>query len=352
MKNNPVVLGIIAEYNPFHQGHAYQLETLRELTSAQTIIVLMSGNVVQRGEFALIDKWKRAEAALQSGADLVLEAPTVASLQGADYFANYNVKILQQLKVTTLGFGTESANARELKEFVQWQNSHKNDIDKYMKNALNEGNSYAASYHDAIHQLGKVPSFDVSSPNHLLAIQYVKTNETFQDKMEIVALPRLAIKEGQRLYSGSEIRQALKEGEQPIKLVPASMAQLLKGSVLMDWGIAYPFLRYRLAQHHPASLRKIWGMREGIEHLILKNIYQTNNYVQFLDSMISRRWTKSSIQRILMSILLDISNPEWHRWQTQLYKQPTVQVLGFNEVGRNHLKTLKSQDKVTMISIS
>lgn len=267
LKNKPIVLGIIAEYNPFHYGHAYQLQALREITRAQTVIVLMSGNVVQRGEFALVDKWKRAEAALKSGADLVLEAPIVASLQGADFFAKYNVQLIKQCVVTTLGFGTETASTEELKEFLDWQNIHKNAIDRYIKEALQEGLSYAASYHFAIHQLENVPTFDISSPNHMLAVQYIKANKESLNQMDIVALPRLNSQDGQIIHSGSEIRQKLKKEEKPQELVPQSMAQLLEESYLMDWDHAYPFLRYRLAQHQPESLRHIWGMREGIEHL-------------------------------------------------------------------------------------
>ncbi len=350
MKNRAITLGIIAEYNPFHHGHAYQLRTLKTMTEAQTVIVLMSGNVVQRGEFAIVDKWRRAEAALKSGADLVIEAPIVASLQGADYFANYNVRLLHQLGITTLGFGTETASTQELRDFVHWQMDHTNDIDQHIQTALLEGMSYAASHHYAINQLGYHPSFDISSPNHLLAIQYIQAIEKYYPDLEGLALPRLNSQNGQTVLSGSAIRQALQEDSEPEQLVPQSMAKLLEDSYFMDWQIAYPFLRYRLAQHQPESLRSIWGIREGIEHLILKNIYLTTDYAQFLDNMISKRWTKSSIQRILMSVLLDITVNEWQNWEAQFKKQPAVQVLGFTESGRQYLNGIKKQRQVKMVS--
>lgn len=346
---NKKVLGIITEYNPFHFGHEYQLHALREKVQADVIIVLMSGNVVQRGEYAIASKWARAEAALSSGADLVLEAPLVASLQSADYFAAHNVRILHELGVDVLGFGTETANESDLLTYAHWHANQIEAIDMSVKQYLAEGFSYPASYQKALDDLNPPVNFDTTSPNHLLGIQYVAYNETLEQKLDFVTLPRVENWKGVDVLSGSQIRQAL-EQEFDHSVVPQVMADQLEQSSLMNWNHAFPFLKFRLAQHTPDTLQEIWGVREGIENLILRVYKASKSYDELISNLVSKRWSKASIQRILMAVLLDITVNVWQQMMADFRKEPTVQLLGFTDAGRSYLNQIKNQTSVNIIS--
>ena len=139
------VVGIITEYNPFHHGHHYQIQAARQATQADIIVVLMSGNVVQRGEFAILDKWQRAQLAMHYGADLVLELPLLASLQSADYFAKTGVELLAAVGCDTLVFGTETATQTDLDIYVTWLGKNDAALQKQLQNYLPQGFSYAAA---------------------------------------------------------------------------------------------------------------------------------------------------------------------------------------------------------------
>lgn len=347
---NKRILGIIAEYNPFHFGHAYQLQTLREKVAADVVVVLMSGNVVQRGEFAIIDKWARAEAAMELGADLVLESPIFASLQSADYFASHHVQILSDLKVDVFGFGTESADEASILEYLQWHQNNLEAINQEIQGHLAMGLSYPASYQGAIDALAPTLNFDTTSPNHLLGIQYVAYNQTLETPMDFVTLPRIYQWQGNDVHSGSDIRKCIDTNGNDTHLVPEAMARQLKNATLMNWSKAYPYLRYRLAQHTPQSLNQIRGVREGLEFLILRAAKETKDYNGLISRLVSKRWSKASIQRILMAILLDFTTDVWQQLQTNYNQQRSVQVLGFNQAGREHLNEIKHKTSLNMIS--
>lgn len=321
---NKKILGIIAEYNPFHFGHEYQLQALRKKVDADIVIVLMSGNVVQRGEYAVVDKWARADAALSSGADLVIEAPIFASLQSADYFAAHNVRLLHALGVDVLGFGTESADEQELLAYVSWHKNNIEAINKEVKHNLSKGFSYPASYQLALDKLKPPVSFDTTSPNHLLGIQYVAYNETLDSKMDIVTMPRIENWNGIEVLSGSQIRQSLDKSKE-MDSVPEVMARKLIQNPHMNWQKAYPYLKFRLAQHTPESLKEIWGIKEGIENLILRVYKDSKSYDELISSLVSKRWSKASIQRILMAIVLDFNKTTWEQMGQLFENTPSVQ---------------------------
>lgn len=346
---NKKILGIIAEYNPFHFGHEYQLQALRKKVDADIVIVLMSGNVVQRGEYAVVDKWARADAALSSVADLVIEAPIFASLQSADYFAAHNVRLLHALGVDVLGFGTESADEQELLAYVSWHKNNIEAINKEVKHNLSKGFSYPASYQLALDKLKPPVSFDTTSPNHLLGIQYVAYNETLDSKMDIVTMPRIENWNGIEVLSGSQIRQSLDKSKE-MDSVPKVMARKLIQNPHMNWQKAYPYLKFRLAQHTPESLKEIWGIKEGIENLILRVYKDSKSYDELISSLVSKRWSKASIQRILMAIVLDFNKTTWEQMGQLFENTPSVQLLGFTNEGREYLNQIKHSSSINIIS--
>lgn len=361
------IVGIITEYNPFHHGHHFQLQRVRELTEADVIIVLMSGNVVQRGEFAIMDKWHRSEVALKLGADLVLELPLLASLQSADYFASVGVELLIKLGCTTIAFGTESALATDLIQFVEWTDEQDENIQCQVKRFLKQGLSYAAAYQSAIDYLtaeATVQAFNTTTSNHLLAIQYVRANKRWGSPLEIVAIPRITDSSEwtKRNYltvsntreveiaSGSQIRAAWWAGQFDERLTPKLTADKLATANPIQWEDYWPLLRYQLMSHSPETLRSIIGIKEGIEHLLLDSLDSKINFDEYSQLIISKRWTRASIQRILLAVLLNIHEREWESYRTLFHNQPLLRILGYNESGRKYLRRSKKEREVELFS--
>ena len=186
------ITGIISEYNPFHLGHKYQIEELKNKVNTN-IIAIMSGDFVQRGECAIIDKYDRAKIAIQNGVDLVIELPFYYSLQSAENFAKGGVKILNHLNIVDyLCFGYECDNMEDLFKVSNFQEEYKNEIDNLLKEFINTGSSYAVAYKDACLEINKkyqtletLENFFTS--NNILSIEYIKSINSLNSK--IIPLP-------------------------------------------------------------------------------------------------------------------------------------------------------------------
>ncbi|MCR8969417.1 nucleotidyltransferase family protein [Facklamia sp. 7083-14-GEN3] len=357
-------LGIIAEYNPFHYGHLYQLKKARSLTQAECIIVLMSGNVVQRGEFPILDKWHRAELALKNGADLVLELPLNASLQAADFFAGTSVNIMKDLEVDYLAFGTESAELTDLQAYLNFVESIDANLQKEIRLLLKEGKAYPAAYQTAVaQQLKKYNyslSFDPSAANHMLGILYLKALKG--SKVQPIVIPRL--KETQELLewielphqlqptsilSGSQIRKEVQEDILKAQDLPIMTWQKLQMHSIIEWQDYYPLLNYAILALGKEGLAKIQGMVEGMESAIYKQNLKTRSWVELVDALTSSRWTRSAVQRLLMMVLLHIDQAMWQSYLTKNKVQKIIRILAFNQVGRNFLSNFNSE-KIELFS--
>ena len=349
--------GVITEYNPFHLGHAYQLNSFRKDAGSDLLMVLMSGNVVQRGEFAIVDKWMRAEMALKGGADLVVEAPLLSSLQAADEFAKVNVSLLDRLGCQTFGFGAESADLGDFKYYLAFLDSHQTEIDQEVQLFLKEGLSYAAAFHQAVLKVGWQLKRDVNSlnkmalPNHMLGIQYLLANQELDASMSVKVLTRRKFLQGQALSSGSQIRNDLLQGKHPSQLpLPDTSQKLICQASLVTWSDYFPLLRYQLFLHTPKSLSQIFGVREGIEYRLLKEVNRQKDYSSYIDSLTSKRWTQSSLQRILLAVLLNITWDDWLAYKHNFWKNPYLRVLAFNSKGRQYLNEMRSQSSLHLFT--
>ncbi|MGF3115271.1 nucleotidyltransferase family protein [Facklamia sp. P12945] len=351
-------LGIIAEYNPFHYGHLYQLKKARTLTQAECIIVLMSGNVVQRGEFPILDKWHRAELALKNGADLVLELPLNASLQAADFFAGSSVDIMKDLEVDYLAFGSESAELADLQAYLDFIELIDADLQKNIRLLLKEGKAYPAAYQTAVAQQLKQHeyslSFDPSASNQMLGILYLKALKG--SKIQPIVIPRL--KETQELeqwielphelqpisiLSGSQIRKEVQEGVLKARNLPIMTWQKLQMHSLIEWQDYYTLLNYAILALGKEGLAKIQGMVEGMESAIYKQNLKTQSWEELVDALTSSRWTRSAVQRLLMMVLLHIDQTMWQSYLTKNKKQKVLRILAFNQVGRAFLSSFNSE---------
>ena len=348
------LVSVIAEYNPFHLGHQYQLEQMKQRTSADALVVLMSGNVVQRGEFAVIDKWQRAEIALEYGADLVLELPLLASLQAADYFAYWSVKTLELLGSDQLVFGTESATYEALNSYVDWLVENEEAIDRSVRTYLNDGYSYAASYQSALEAIdnsSEKAKLLTDSPNHLLGIQYIKALKQLNSKMDVTAIPRIKHNENmQEVLSGSQIRELNRQQLVTEDTVPKRTFQKLVSHPNVQLADYYDLLKYQVQSQSAERLTQYQGINYGVEHYIYQQILETDNFDSLIDALTSKRWTKASIQRKLMMILLNITNKEWQESIELNNDLLTIRVLGYSDAGRKVLKMKRNQTGLNLFS--
>ncbi|MBQ6654722.1 MAG: nucleotidyltransferase [Erysipelotrichaceae bacterium] len=318
--------GIVAEYNPFHYGHKYHLRQARRITGADIVAVAMSGNFVQRGQPAIIDKWQRVRCALQHGADLVFEIPFAYVCQAASQYGWAAVDILAQAGVSSIVFGSETGNMEELQEIA----SLSFNVDNFREN-MKKGYSYPASYGYMADSYG---------PNDILAISYLKA---LKDHPGITpyCIKRTSDYNSDELTgryaSATAIRKAVLENRGVSRYTP--MAGALRTSPKVILSDYYPMIRSRLLTSTPEKLREIFLVDEGIENLMIKNAYDSYDFDEFMNRCITKRYTRSRIQRTLCQILVN------NRKVTMAKLPPydIIRVLGFNEKGQNYLKQLQEE---------
>lgn len=341
------IVGLIAEYNPLHKGHQYQLKKIRELSQCDVLVVVMSGNVVQRGRFAVLDKWQRAQIAIDSGADFVFELPLLASLQSADYFAKVGIELLSLLNCSEVYFGSEQADIETLTHFVREVAEHQMAIDQAVKTALNTGLSYAASYQQAVQSVLNESSFDSSLPNHQLGIQYIKANLQLKQPMTLYTITRLKAEDG--LYSATNVRAKIAQGQLIESEVPLSTWQALETNDSIQMNDYWPLLNYQLTTHNTESLSEILGIKEGFETAILNQFKSTSNWDDLVQRLTSKRWTAASVNRILMAVLGNITDQQWQDYKTQYRQQPMTRLLAYQAKQSQYLKDLRTHP-ITIIS--
>ncbi|MBR7926678.1 nucleotidyltransferase family protein [Aerococcaceae bacterium zg-ZUI334] len=337
------IVGVITEYNPLHAGHIYQLNEIRRHSQCDVLVVVMSGNVVQRGEFAIIDKWTRAQLAVEAGADVVFELPIIASLQSADYFAQVGVQLLSHLQCQDFYFGSEEATVAQMNQLLNSIETQKAAIDNIVQKGLNQGMGYAKAYAEAIEQYFPQLAFDMSLANQQLGLRYLVTNRQLEKPMSAHAIPRIMQSDSQQLMSATQIRKAVLQQRLKSMNVPSSTWNALQQVPVVQMEDYWPLLRYRLMTHTPMSLQRIFGIKEGIEYKLLQEVVAANSWQDLVTRMVSKRWTRAAIQRLLMSILGDISIDEMQREKQLFMTQPMTRLLAYRQTSTRYLKELRQQ---------
>lgn len=325
--------GIIVEYNPFHNGHAYHAQQARRLSQADVVIAVMSGNFLQRGEPAIMDKWQRTEVALQNGVDLVVELPFSWAAQSADYFAKGGIKLLQALQCDALCFGTDEGSEFDYQAYGDFFQTNQSRIDQKFQ-TLPTGLSYPEKMAAVIRDL--YPKSKAFPPNHILGLSYAKENAQYERPMEIFPLQRKdsgyheTTLQNAKFASATGIRQAYfaKESWQPF--VPVQTERLLQQGI--SWQDFWPYLQYQLTVDSLTQLRSVYQMREGLEHR-LKQV-QGVDFMDWLQQVKTKRYTQPRLQRLAAYTLLQVRPEEIRQEQ----KQTMLHVLGFTKAGQAYLK--------------
>lgn len=342
-------VGIVVEYNPFHNGHKYHCLKAKE--QGDIVIAVMSGDFVQRGEPALIDRWSRAELALKNGVDIVVELPVFYSTQSAEIFARGAVGILDLMKTKKIVFGSESGNTEKLVKRAKLE--EREDFKEELKKQLKEGCSYPTAYSNSLKSLEEKEELD---SNDILGVEYIKALDFWKSSMKPVAIKREksgyyseGVEDG--ISSATGIRKKLQIGEEIKDVVPSVTYEVLKNALkenkfakLEDF---YDLIRYKILSGKN-QLEKIQDIEQGYENKIYEAAFISRDFESFFEKIKSRRYTLGRVQRVLIHILLGIDKK-----QTKEVKEsvPYVRVLGFTSSGQRYLKKLKEKDIEILTSL-
>ncbi len=299
------IVGIIAEFNPFHNGHKYLIEKAKEVTGADTVLCIMSGSFTQLGNIALVDKIKRAKIALQNGVDVVLELPTIYSTASSEYFARGAVTILNSLHcIDYLCFGSETADIEELKQIANKLIFNDRAIWEGITDELRNGLSFAVSRQNAISKFLTQYETDISSlSNNILAIEYIKTLIELKSTIVPIAIKRI---EQENVTSATNIRNLLEKKEYVGKYIPGVLPENLVFNKEM-----YTLLKYTIVSKGVNYISKINEVTEGLENKIYSELNNSKSYDEFIQNIKSKRYQLSKIKRIMINILLDITKEDF-----------------------------------------
>lgn len=336
-------VGLVVEYNPFHNGHLYHLQQAKEVTGADVVVAVMSGNFTQRGEPTIVDKWARTRAALLNGVDLVVELPVFYAVQPAHYFAAGAMRLLAALGVKSLVFGAEHPSW----DFAQLVEAEKH----FNQTGFNRYNAtYATQFNQ---QLKEQTGVTLVDPNDILAFAYTKANRQNSYGMKLFPIQRQKSnyhdeKIRGTIASATAVREAVQQ-QDPIyqQAVPAAMAaELTKLHTIPSWAVMYPLLRNQLIQAPVSYLAKTYLMAEGLEYRLKEGAQRSLNFAAFMKYAKTKRYTYAHLLRGCLYALLQISQQE-----VNAHKQtPYLHVLGFNKRGRQYLHTIKKEVELPIIT--
>ena len=350
------VCGVIAEFNPFHQGHAYLLEQARKQTGADVMVVVMSGNWVQRGEPAIEQKWSRAKAALHYGADVVIEMPTTVSCQATDLFARGAVEILKKVGCHSLAFGCEGGDEAFFEAAVSQRQAIEKEISRFVEE--NRSLTFASQLTQlAIKKFGEESALveALQSPNQQLGLAYAGENAKGEHPMQIVPITRVGsghlddALEETAFASGTALRKALKENrEEKVLREQLSYVQFDKEEYKNYWKYYWPLLKSIVLRSTDEELRAIYQMEEGIENRLKEVVRTTSSIEECLQQLKNKRWSWARLQRLLVYVLLGVTKAEMEDYWSRPIEQGAV--LGFTSKGQEWLKNMREVESFHLIT--
>ena len=349
------VLGIVAEFNPFHNGHLYHLTESKKQTRCDCSVAVMNGNFTQRGAPSLIDKWSKAQMALASGFDLVVELPTIYGISSSENFADGGVKILDSLGIVDiLSFGTESGVLDELLTFANLFLEEPENYVALLKEALSAGNSFPKAREKAACTYLSDEKYDgiLSTPNNILGIEYLKALKKLNSSITPFTIKRIlsdysSLEINSSFASSTAIRNLVNLNEfNKIKEVMPESAYAVLSSCLQNQNYvqslsAYEkIILYKLRTMSLEEIRNLPDVSEGLEITLKTAAENCNNLSVLLDKCKSKRFTLTRIQRILLYALLGITKEDMEISKRIL---PYVRVLGMNSKGKELLSEICKQ---------
>lgn len=360
------VLGIISEYNPLHMGHLYHISTSKEKTGATHTICVMSGNFVQRGEPAVVDKWARARMALHAGIDLVLELPVVFACASAEIFAYGAVRTLHNTGVVDfLSFGSEQGELDSLCKIASLLHEEPAEFKEFLKQYLDMGFSFPVSREKALHAvLKELPENIMSHSNNILAIEYLKALKKLKSPIQPVTIRRmgasyLSTEMFSSFSSATAIRRFLMDGgmvTDPVLTgnLPDFTVNLLHNEIINKRGPVFPdafseIILYRLRTIDPETLRNVPDVTEGLENRLISCAIKAGTLSEFVSMAASNRYPATRIKRIASNLLWGITKDNLRAFIRD-DSCGYLRILGFNSRGRELLSRIRKEARVPLIT--
>lgn len=337
-------IGIIAEYNPFHNGHLYHLNKIKEMYPNDTIVLILGGHFMQRGETSIINKWAKTSIALYYGIDIIVELPYPFASQAADLFAKGSIQLLNNLKVDKLIFGSESNDIGKLKKIADFQINNI-EYQSIIKKNLSGGFNYPASLAKAQSSLIEI---DINTPNDILGIAYIKEIMMQGAKIEPITIKRTndyhSLDTNYDITSASSIRNAIRNKKDIKKLVPKETYKYLNDDTyfIEDY---FDYLKYQIITNIN-HLNIFQTVDEGIENRIKKYIYDAKDIDDLINKIKTKRYTYNKIRRMLTHILCNFTKEEASKFKNIEY----IRILGFSNKGQKYLNSIKKNINIPLLS--
>lgn len=335
-----MAIGIIAEFNPFHNGHKYLIEQAKHHCN-EPVVIIMSGSFMQRGDIAITDKWTRANIALKNGADLVLELPVTFSMNTAQKFAYGAVFSLAATGIIDkLAFGSESGNLSDLKKAAELIANEPPDISLKIKEYMDSGMNYPSARTKAYGN----DLTALSSPNDILATEYIRASADCGANFEFIPITRAGVSHdsadiADTFASASEIRRRIQNGETITSLIPQSENPPIYNSRRLDTAVTA-----NLRMMDINKLKEINDVSEGLENRIKKAAYECDNIDDLCMAVKSKRYTLSRIRRIVWSSFIGLTK------ELCSFDPEYLRVLGMNSTGKSLLKQMKSTASLPVVT--
>lgn len=350
-------VGIVVEYNPFHNGHLYHLQQAKTHTNADAVVAVMSGDFLQRGEPAIVSKWARTEMALHAGVDLVIELPSIYAVSAAERFAYGAMRTFEATGIVdTLCFGSEHGDIKPFLTLADHMTAEPDHFREHLHTLLSQGISYPKAFSQAIQTTWpNHTAFDATLPNNTLGLFYTLALRRLSSAIIPTTITRIASDfrdaqiQHESIASATALRALLKQDVTAISpYVPASTLDILQRCFAsrqgpMSWDAFITPLLHQLAISSTDELRTITDVSEGLEHRLKQSIYELpdTSFGTLLATLETKRYTKTHLQRILTNILLKRSNP---------HDASYIRVLGFTSRGQQLLKNMRKKATAPIIS--
>ncbi len=360
------VLGIISEYNPFHNGHLYHLNESKKRTQSDYTIAIMTGNFTQRGDVSIVDKWSKTKMAIENGIDLVIELPTVYAISSAENFAEGNIKILDSLQIVDyISFGSECNDISVLDDIANVLCEEPEEYRTILSHELSKGVSFPKAREKALMMyLNNVRRFAnvLSEPNNILGIEYLKALKRQKSTIQPLTIKRQGaghndhtISSSSKFASASAIRNLCLSNKSSLiqNVMPNSSYKILnenirKGNIVTNISAYDKEIIYTLRKMSTDEIANLPDVTEGLEFALKSAANECNTVIELLSLVDSKRYTKTRIQRILLYAILGITKKD-----IQISKniKPYIRILGFNEKGSGLLSEISSRNpKLELVS--
>lgn len=333
-----IKVGVIAEYNPFHNGHIYHLNKVKEMFPEASLILVLAGNFTQRGDVSVINKWDKAKIALDYGFDLVIELPFNIATSSASLYAKGAIDILNKLNCDYLVFGSETNDVSLFENLVNITKDNEK-YEKKVKYYLDKGYNYPKACSLALYDISKVI---IDKPNDVLALEYVRSIINTNSKIKPVSIKRTnnyheeEIKEN--ITSATSIRKSLNNKEIIKNTVPNESLKLINNISLNDY---FDYIKYEIISND--KLDEILDVDEGIENKLKKEIHNSKTVEELILNVKSKRYSYNKIKRMLLHILTNTKKD----YDTKINY---LRILGFNKKGTKILKEAKKYIDVPIIT--